>query len=128
MFSCIGTDVVQLEIFQPILRIISPVMEIGVGESYQFEYVYFDETGSEATINPVWNSSDESILMIDDNGMATAIEEGGVIISLSFENVTDEVSILVSSESTERTSRTGVFAGYNNYQANGTAVLPRRNA
>ena len=81
--GCIGEDVILDEI-DPVVRITNPIASMEVNTSYQFEYMFLDNVGAEATPTTLtWQSSDESLLTIDNTGMAQAIGNGTVSVSVS---------------------------------------------
>ena len=70
--SCIGTDVVDVELVDERLAIDTRLTSLAVGESYQFMADYFNNMGEEemATVN--WSSSNEGVISISAEGLAEA--------------------------------------------------------
>lgn len=106
--SCIGDDIILDEVPEAI-RILNPLDTLGVGETYQFEAMYTNNVGLEENRSIDWMSSDENILSISSEGLATAIAKGPVtvtaiaetpdltIVDLSLDLIVDEETV-VSSE------------------------------
>ncbi len=82
--SCIGTDITD-DYVDPTLRITSPqIISIKVGQKFQFTAKYFDTSGT-PVVNPnlIWTVSPPDALTIDDNGFATATQDGLATIQVS---------------------------------------------
>ena len=92
---------VEVPHVDPELRILNPVEEIAIGETHSYETQYFDNNGKEQNVAIVWESSDESIISIDDKGIATAHTGGTATILASVAAdegvITDEDTIEVPS-------------------------------
>ena len=85
--SCIKDDIIN-DFVEPTIRITTTPDTIILGSKFQFDFVYFNNVGQQEHINPIWTSSNESLLTIDQNGLATAIEKGAATIIVSY-NTTD---------------------------------------
>ena len=83
--SCIGDDIL-FDTIEPTLKITNKLDSLKLGDTYQFEIMYLNNVGKPENITPNWKSSDENILTINSNGLATAIQEGKAIISVNFTN------------------------------------------
>lgn len=83
MTGCIGDDIVE-DYVQPQIRITNPISEIEAGTNYQFESSFLNNVGREEAVMPEWTSSATDLLTIDQNGLATAVAEGDVVVTLSF--------------------------------------------
>ncbi|MDW7695323.1 DM13 domain-containing protein [Flammeovirgaceae bacterium SG7u.111] len=119
--GCIGTDILEIEMMDPEIKITSNIMSIKVGEEAQFKAVFFDEVGDMTTTGFTWTSTDESIISIDNNGLASALKEGKVIIEATKGGISDAINVEAGSETIEvLTQRTGTFTGLNNYSVEGT--------
>jgi len=118
--GCIGEDIVFDEVSTEI-RLTNPLISLEISTSYQFEYMLLNNVGEEVTPDElIWQSSDESILTIDADGLALAVDYGSVIItftatlgesmtSSTFEfEITDETIIT-------RTERSGVLKSTSSY-------------
>lgn len=83
--SCIGDDIV-FDTIDPEVRIMNPVDTIGLGETYQFQFDYFNNVGQQVSDQAgVWTSSNPDIISIDANGLATAIQVGNSEIQVETE-------------------------------------------
>lgn len=86
--GCIGDDII-LDRVNTQLRLVNPIDTLGLGESYQFELVYFNNVGAEAMPPAVsWSSSSPEVISIDDRGLARALAMGRS--SLRAEVISDE--------------------------------------
>ena len=94
--GCIGDDIIQDEI-DPVLRIMNPVDTIEINTSYQYEATYFNNVGQQEANSITWTSSDESIVSIDADGVATANEIGNVTVRAE---TTTPDGLVLSEEST----------------------------
>jgi hypothetical protein len=81
--SCIKDDIID-DFVEPSIRITTTPDTIVVGSQFQFEFAYFNNVGQQENIDPTWTSSNESLLTIDQTGLATAIEKGEVSITVSY--------------------------------------------
>ncbi|MFT6333588.1 MAG: hypothetical protein ACI86M_000346 [Saprospiraceae bacterium] len=89
--SCIKDDIID-DFVEPTIRITTTPDTIIAGLQFQFDFAYFNNIGQQETINPTWTSSDESLLTIDQNGLAMAIEKGAVIITVSYTSTDVNIS------------------------------------
>jgi len=88
--GCIGDDVIQ-DAVDPELRITNPLDSLGLGSSHQFDAQYFNGVGQPESAVIIWSSSDPAVVSITEEGLATALQEGGV--TLTAVAVTPEGSI-----------------------------------
>ena len=121
--SCIGTDILDVELFDPEVRIVSQVVSLEEGTTFQFMGIYLDEFGMEASANLQWSSSDETIISIDNTGLATAQMEGTAFITVSFDGLEDELAVLVNKSETNVGDRIGEFKGLDGYEVIGDFSL-----
>lgn len=92
--GCIGTDIeTQVE---PILRISKSVKSIRATGSFTFESEYTNEFAKLVSADIIWESSDPSIISVDQNGVATAHKTGEATISVLFDGLEDSVTVEVS--------------------------------
>ena len=68
-----------------------------LGEPYQLHVTAVDSNGEKAKNQPefVWSSLDESIAIVDQNGVVTALSEGTVTISVEGGKFTEDIELLV---------------------------------
>ena len=83
--SCIKDDIIE-DFIEPTIRITTTPVSIVVGSQFQFDFAYFNNVGQQENINPTWSSSNDSLLTIDQNGLATAIVKGAVLVTVSYSN------------------------------------------
>ncbi len=84
--GCIGDDII-FDTVPAALRITNPVDSLTVGETHQFETRYTNNIGVAEEQPVFWSSSDEEILSVNDDGLATALKEG--VAELTAEVVVD---------------------------------------
>ncbi len=88
--SCIKDDIIE-DFVEPALRITTTPDTLVVGSQFQFEFAYFNNIGQQENISPIWMSSDQTTLTIDQNGLSTSINKGSVTITVSYN--TSEVNV-----------------------------------
>ncbi len=96
LFSCVKTDLINDRV-DPKIFISNPLMSLENGKSYQFEVNYFNYVGKEIenpTVN--WSSSDTSVLVITEEGVATGVSLGIATVTASL--TTLEESLTISNE------------------------------
>lgn len=111
-------NVVSLEVTDepvmtnPVLQITSFASFLNAGERFQFQADYYNGNGELVNEQINWSSSDETVLSIDGDGLATALLSGTAIIEATFGNVTTTIEVLVEEVLVDRTgSLMGI--GYN---------------
>ena len=128
--GCVGDDILEDRV-DPVIRITNPIDTIELNTSYQYEADFFNNVGRLTTTDITWTSSDESIISIDGDGIATALQVGNAIISAettaeSGEFVRDE-KVLAVGNSTVVTpptlERTGTVATTTFYVLEGDFTL-----
>ncbi len=126
--ACIGDDLIFDEV-DPEIRIVNPIVSIEKGASHQFEYRYFNNVGvAEELNNFTWTSSDPEIVNISETGLATGIEEGTALITISSDQpgvfIEDSNEVTVSDETIEATSeRSGEIRSTSSYLLEGSFVM-----
>ena len=95
--SCIGDDFVD-DMVDPELRILNSIDTIALNEQYQFEARYFNNVGQQENAEVEWTSTDETIISIDDTGLATALSLGqtSIVSSTEVDGVIVQDSTLVT--------------------------------
>lgn len=124
--SCIGDDIID-DYVDAQIRIINPIDSIGVGEEYIFSDKYFNNIGKEVDVNPIWNSSNTEVMIIDNVGNATALKIGNTIISVIYEGVIDSILVTVTQENTNNAvnNRSGIISSTSSYLLEGSFQLKR---
>jgi len=128
--ACIGDDIIMDRV-EETLRITSQAASIAAGETFQFEARYTNNIGETEEGQVAWRSSDESILTIDQDGLATAVAQGFVTISAeaTLEDgsiLKEEMEVEVSMVTVEielPTSRSGVIKTTTFYDLEGDFTI-----
>ncbi len=125
--SCIGDDIIQDEV-DPVIRIQNPLDSIAVNTTYQFEYMYLNNIGREETVPGIWSSSDPTIIQIDANGLAEALQIGQADISISYNDGVNDLSdiqtVFVRQNTTPVVQQgTGTIMTTSTYQLEGDFTL-----
>lgn len=124
LFSCIGTDIVEEIIVDEQLTITSRILTLAIGESYQLEVDFFDALGERGEADVVWTSSDEQIISITADGLATAVSAGDVIVTVVSGAIRDDIMLTGGGTTTFRPlERTGDFRGLRDYTVRGDFTL-----
>lgn len=124
LVGCIGTDVVEDIIVNEQLSINSRLETLAVGDTYQFRAEFFDELGERVDANVSWASSDETVLTINDAGLATGISEGMVLVRGMSGAARDSLMVTVGTTTNFAIGeRQGSFTGLRDYTVNGTFTL-----
>jgi len=109
--GCIKDDFVN-DTVDPVLRITANIDTLALGNTFQFEEIYLNNIGLEEQITVMWSSSDEAVISISNDGLATALELGSSIISIEYDDGTglvlsDELLVHVG-ENTSTSTQTFV--------------------
>lgn len=128
--ACIGDDIIMDRVDET-LRITSQAESIAAGETFQFEARFTNNIGETEEGKVAWRSSNEAILTIDQDGLATAITQGMVIISaeVTLEDgaiLKQEMDVEVSMVTVEvelPTSRSGVIKTTTFYDLEGDFTI-----
>ncbi len=83
--SCIKDDFID-DFVEPVLRITTNVDTLAFGSTLQFEEMYLNNIGREEQVDAIWSSSDETIISISDDGLATALQAGSATISVEYDD------------------------------------------
>lgn len=95
----IVTNEVTIKILEPTVELNVTELNLEVGDEYVLEAT---TNGNNKTIN--WDSSDESIATVDDNGKIVAVKNGSVTIKASANGVEATCSVVVKEVVTETTT------------------------
>jgi hypothetical protein len=127
--SCIGEDFIDDEV-SPEVRILNPVEQVAVSETYQFNATYFNSVGQAEVTSVSWSSSAESVATIDANGLLTGISEGqttikAMVLLSNNSRVEDEttVSIVMGDVQQNTTTKSGSIATTSSYMLTGDFTL-----
>jgi len=71
------------------LELTPMLTEISIGDTLQMEYILLDNKGLSSDKSVIWESNDETIATINEDGLVTAIENGSITITCNMENNVD---------------------------------------
>lgn len=131
--NCIGTDIVE-DFVEPRISVANKVEVMIVNDQYQFEAMYFDNTGAKRPTNFSWSSSNQQVLQIDAKGLAKASSPGTTIITASANETMESFGVevldpaLVDEDSVRMVQsmegdRVAALRTVSSYQLEGTAIL-----
>jgi len=126
--GCIGEDVFDDFVEQRIV-ISNPISDLKVGDTYKFEFSYFNNVGKKEDVSVNWISTNSSVISIDNQGMATANAEGTADITVSLvedETVNYTLSINAGAETVVMENPTeiaGVIKSTSSYTLEGSFSL-----
>lgn len=107
MNSCIQDDFVD-DTVAPEIRITSVIDTLGFNALHQFDFIYLDNTGQEELVDAVFSSSNQDIISITPEGLASGFETGEATIAVTYFtdeiNVKDSITVTVG-ENTSTTER-----------------------
>lgn len=92
----ISLEAMQISDAKPSMKIFAQKTELVVGETMQLEVVCEDECIDLSAA--IWSSSDESILIVDETGLVTAISEGEASIFVNCDNRSASYSLTVTEQ------------------------------
>ncbi|MEQ9468518.1 MAG: Ig-like domain-containing protein [Ekhidna sp.] len=99
--GCVGEDIVMDEV-DPEVRITNSITTMEIGTTWQFEYMFLNNVGVEEEPDQIsWSTSDASVAIINQDGLATALDYGEVMITLSVEYLGEEVETTIPFEVTD---------------------------
>lgn len=81
--GCIKDDFIDDRV-DPELRILNAVDSILVNDTHQYNSIYLNNIGVEETVEVNWSSSDDAVIDVDVDGLATAKTVGQAQIKASF--------------------------------------------
>ncbi|NJN28046.1 MAG: hypothetical protein HC819_19775 [Cyclobacteriaceae bacterium] len=124
--ACIGTDLVD-DFVEAKIVIENPISSLKVDSSYQFKALYFNNVGKPAEASFQWSSSDENILQITSNGLATGMAEGESTILVAANGIFATLSLLVNDTTIiVQDERVAVLATVSSYPLTGNAILKKQ--
>ncbi|WP_370089902.1 DM13 domain-containing protein [Ekhidna sp.] len=123
--GCVGQDIVLDEV-PPEVRITNAISQMEINTSWQFKYMYLDNVGAESTPDEItWSTSNADIAIVNQDGLATALDYGNVEITLTA--TMDEVTVdtTIAFEVTDnptmmsQSTRSGTIATTSSYELTG---------
>ncbi len=128
--SCIGDDIIADEVPER-LRINNRIDSLKLGDSFQFEVMFFNNIGQAEDRQVDWNTSDANVISVSPSGLATAHEKGAATITATVNipdraPVEDSFEVVVSDVTTEveaMTNRNGSIKTTSSYVLTGDFEL-----
>lgn len=128
LISCVGEDIFD-DFVEDRIVVSNPISDLKVGDTYQFEFSYFNNVGKKEDVGVNWQSSNSSAISIDNQGLATAIDEGVATITISLaqnEAVKYDFSVNSGAETVVMENPTeiaGVIKSTSSYELKGSFSL-----
>ncbi len=128
LIGCIGEDI-EFDEVDPVIQIVNPISSLEVNTFYQFEYMFLDNVGRPVDPSTItWNSSDVSLLTVDDNGLVRGLNNGTVTVSVSamlneFAADTSITFDITGDPTTMMSERSGTIATTTSYVLEGAFEL-----
>jgi len=99
--GCIGDDYL-MDTQDPELRILNTPDSLEIGTDYTFEAMYLNNVGQKENVDMTWESTNPSIISINDSGFANALQLGSSMIIVEYDADTiilrDSVEVGVGEE------------------------------
>ena len=128
-FGCIGEDYVD-DFVEPSIRINNPITGLQTSAMHSYMATYLNNIGQPEDASIMWSSSNESIVTINEQGVATALAEGEATITASIEidgSIAVDQDIIVIAptemENNEETGKAGVITTTSGYALEGSFTL-----
>lgn len=93
LFACIGYDIVDDRV-PPRVSIKNPIDSLKVGDTYQFEAKFYDESGTESPALIIWRSTNNEVVSISIDGFATALQAGQTEIIARYQMAEDTLFLV----------------------------------
>ena len=121
--GCIGTDVID-DLVTEKVEISNPLISLKVGDSFDLNYRYLNTVGMSESANVRWESSNEDIITINNEGRATAITHGSSTIKVTLVDndlVMDEIDVKAGDQTVLAVAGTklGTIASTSSYELMG---------
>ncbi|MFK7899266.1 MAG: Ig-like domain-containing protein [Cyclobacteriaceae bacterium] len=125
LFSCIEEDELDGVISKTLRIVTQNIDTLGVGDSETIRAIYSDENEDTSSTGFTWSSSSPSIATVDSNGLVTGITKGETTIYVSFESLTDSISLPIrdSTVFNNSLSSSGQFVNRSSYNLSGSFTL-----
>lgn len=123
--GCIGTDVIN-DFVNARISIDNPVSSLKVDSSYQFRATFLNNVGAPENVALQWESSDETVLSIDNSGVALGLMKGESTVSVMANGVMNEMLIRVSDTTIVlQDERIAELMTVSSYPLSGNAILKK---
>ncbi|WP_420581422.1 Ig-like domain-containing protein [Reichenbachiella sp.] len=121
--SCVGTDVID-DFVPAKIEITNPIMSLKVGESYDLMYRYLNNVGLPENTEVRWESSEVSILEIDNTGALMALEKGQSeikVVLVENDEVMDKITVEAADETmvVSSSDKSGTITTTSSYELSG---------
>ncbi len=127
--GCIGEDYID-DFVEPTVRINNPITGLQVSTTHSYMATYLNNIGQPENANINWSSSNESVVTIDEQGLATAIEEGEATISVSVtmagKTISDQDMVIISPieiQNNDESGKSGTIMSTSGYALKGNFTL-----
>ncbi|KJD31269.1 hypothetical protein PK35_15660 [Tamlana nanhaiensis] len=126
--SCKGEDILDDEVPREV-RILNPIENLTESSTHQYNASYFNNIGQQESITISWQSSNESVATINTSGLVTGVMAGQTEIKaiVMVNNTTIEdstpLNIVMDSNTSNSSSKTGTIATTSSYELSGTFTL-----
>jgi hypothetical protein len=128
LFSCVGIDVLDIELLDERIQISSYPTQLQVGDTFALEAIFFDSIGQPTQNGIVWSVSDNSVAEVTSEGLLIGISPGIVEVEAvrsSHQDVTTFVLVEISPDETvvNNSVRTGSLNGVGGYNISGEFLM-----
>ena len=127
--GCIGKDYID-DFVEPSVRINNPITGLQTSASHSFMATFFNNIGQPEEATILWSSSDESVLAVNEQGVATAVAEGeatiSAAVSIDGNTIVDRNVVEVSPNETgsnEESSKSGTIVTTSGYELKGSFTI-----
>jgi len=124
--GCIGQDVIDDAIMAAQLSISPENGVLRVGETLTFSYKYFNQFGQPDDATLSWTSTDQSIIDINENGVATAVTMGQVMITATTSDAQSNQALVTVVEDDSAVASVVIINGPSTIPIGGSAILTAR--
>ena len=121
--SCIGVDIVDDEPVDPILSISPMQGALNIGDNLQFNASYTNEFGQPTQVPVTWTSSQQTVLGIDGEGLATALSAGQTMVTASNGSTISNVVLITVVADSNAVASVNILSDPLNLQLNDTLTL-----
>ncbi len=125
MQGCIGIDIVD-DFVEARVKIDNPISSLKVKNTYLFKATYLNNVGSPESAMFQWESSNENVLQIDNEGNAIGVAQGESTVSVTANGISNSLILLVSDTTIGMLNeRTAELKSSSSYPLTGNALLKK---